>query len=50
MPKKTEQEKHLEGEVHEDVGVPHGHVDENGETIVYEYDDDGNFTGWHKEA
>lgn len=35
-------------DVHPLVGLPHGHVDANGETIVYEYDEAGNFVGWHK--
>ena len=30
-------------------GVPDGTVDSNGEKIVYEYDEAGNHTGWHKE-
>lgn len=33
-----------------DPGVPDGHVDESGEKIVYEYDGDKNFVGWHKET
>lgn len=36
-------------EVHPLVGVPHGFVDHNGEKIVYEFDEDGNYAGWHKE-
>lgn len=32
------------------VGVPEGFVDDNNEQVVYEYDDEGNFLGWHKEA
>ena len=31
------------------VGLPDGHVDHNGEQIVYEYDEDGNFIGWSKQ-
>lgn len=49
MPKKTEKQKHLAGEIHPLVGVAHGHVDENGETIVYEHGEDGEFIGWHKD-
>ena len=37
-------------EVHPLVGLPDGFVDEAGEKIVYDYDDFGNFLGWHKEA
>lgn len=29
-------------------GVPDGHVDDNGEKIVYEYDGE-TLVGWHKE-
>lgn len=29
-------------------GVEDGTVDANGETVVYEYDEAGNMTGWHK--
>ena len=37
-------------EVHPLVGLPDGHVDHNNEKIVYEYDEDGTFVGWHKEV
>lgn len=30
------------------VGHPDGTVLEDGETIVYDYDDAGAFVGWHK--
>lgn len=30
-------------------GLDDGHVDAAGEKIVYEYDEDGNMIGWHKE-
>lgn len=33
-----------------DAGVPDGHVDHNGEKIVYEYDENGVCVGWHKEG
>jgi hypothetical protein len=36
--------------VHPLVGLPHDHVDDNDERIVYEYDEDHNFIGWHKEV
>ena len=36
-------------EAHPLVGLPDGHVDHNNEKIVYEYDEDGNVVGWHKE-
>ena len=49
MAGKTDQERHASGEVHPDAGVPHGHVDTNGETVVYVYDDAGNFLEWTKE-
>lgn len=32
-----------------DAGHPDGHIDHNSEKIVYEYDEDGNVVGWHKE-
>lgn len=38
-----------EPDLNPDVGVPNGHIDPFGETYVYEYDEDGNFVGWHKE-
>jgi len=45
----TDLEKYADGtEVHPMCGVPNGHVDHNGETIVYEYDDEGNYLGWGK--
>lgn len=31
------------------VSLPDGHIDHNNEKIVWEYDEDGNFIGWHKE-
>ena len=30
------------------VGHADGEVLENGETVVYDYDDNNQFTGWHK--
>lgn len=39
-----------------DPGVPDGglvidmHGNDTGEIVVYEYDEDGTCTGWHKEA
>jgi len=48
-PDATEKRRHLEGgEVHESAGVPHGHVEANGEMVVYIHDDDGNFVTWTK--
>lgn len=42
------------GDVHPRVGVPHNEVVTSPagekEKIVYEFDKDGNFTGWHKEV
>lgn len=35
-------------EILELVGHPNGFVLEDGETITYEYNDQGQFTGWHK--
>jgi hypothetical protein len=35
--------------IEEIAGVPDGFVDHADEVIVYEYDPDGNVTGWHKE-
>lgn len=32
------------------VGHPNGEVLDSGETVVYDYDKDGQFTGWHKQA
>lgn len=32
------------------VGVPDGTVLPDGETVVYDYDENNQFTGWHKEA
>lgn len=32
------------------VGVPDGTVNSDGEMVVYEYDETGEFVGWHKEA
>jgi hypothetical protein len=32
------------------VGYPDGTVLPDGEKIVYEYDADGTFAGWHKEV
>jgi YD repeat-containing protein len=32
------------------VGYPDGHVLPSGETVVYDYDKDGQFIGWHKQA
>lgn len=37
-------------EVHPLVGLPEGHVDDNGEVIVYERDENGEVVGWHKES
>ncbi len=31
------------------VGGPNNSVLPSGETIIYEFGDDGTFTGWHKE-
>ncbi len=31
-------------------GVPDGTIEANGEKVVYEYDEAGELTGWHKEA
>lgn len=45
----TERELHLDGEIHPDAGVPHGHVASNGEKVVYIWDEDGNFVEWAKE-
>lgn len=30
-------------------GVEDGHIDADGEKIVYDHDEDGNLIGWHKE-
>ncbi len=30
------------------VGHTDGEVLESGESVVFDYDDDGQFTGWHK--
>lgn len=40
----------LAPDVHPLVGLPDGHVDQNNEKIVYEYDEAGEVVGWHKEA
>lgn len=37
-------------DVHPLVGLADGHVDHNGEKIVYEYNEAGEVVGWHKEA
>lgn len=34
----------------EHPGVEHGTVLDTGETVIHETDEDGNLTGWHKEA
>jgi hypothetical protein len=36
-------------DIHPLVGVADGHVEINGEKVVYDYDEDGKFVGWHKE-
>lgn len=30
-------------------GVPDGHIEVNGEKVVYDYDEGGELIGWHKE-
>lgn len=57
MANKSDKEKFTkDGEVHELVGVAHGEEvvdtfgEATGEKVVYEFDDDGNFAGWHKES
>lgn len=37
----------LADDVHPLVGERDGHVNDRGETLVYEYDAEGNFAGWH---
>lgn len=34
--------------IHPHAGVPDGFVDHNGETVVYVYDDEGNYLGFKK--
>jgi hypothetical protein len=46
--RQSEKQRHLAGEVHEEVGVPHGHTEANGETVHYLHDEDGSFVGWEK--
>lgn len=48
MAAKTDQERHEAGEIHPDAGVAHGHVDANGEEVVYIHDDAGNYVEWAK--
>lgn len=43
-------DKTKETEAHPLVGLPDGHINDQDEKIVYEYDEDGNFVGWHKEV
>jgi len=56
MAANNDRERFAKGEdAHESVGVPHGGEvllgdEPTGEVVVYEFDDDGNFVGWHKEA
>lgn len=37
-------------EIFEGAGVPEGHIEVNGEKVVYDRDEEGNVVGWHKEA
>lgn len=30
-------------------GVPDGHIEADGERVVYDYDENGELVGWHKE-
>jgi hypothetical protein len=57
MADKSDKERFTKGEdVHDSVGVAHGEEvrlgdgTPTGEKVIYEFDDEGNFVGWHKEA